>query len=690
MVAEEMEKHISGTPADSWLELWLPGKTLDLDNLPEEFSNKKFHFQDLILESKEEDSIKNEGQLYPKLCEVIQNVFDLAHHGKGPGPRLVIKDTSGMEEHSPTNHHPDGSVYMESDEEAYRLTPAELETAQSSADRRPFMARPAFSKSIAPLEIKFRPYTEAFGISKKGELVLPTSAASIKTRGQLFEYCLAIFGRQSRQYLFAVHIFRNMVTLLAMDRVSVAATIPFDYVEEPLKLMTFFYRLALCDPSALGLDPTMTLASKEEKAILYESLPDISVLPEDLEGDMKVIHQAFLDPRTNGDLSIWPVYKVTVTSEEEDNTISTSEFLISRPQTSPPSLYGRGGKGYIAFDLEKHDFVFLKDSWRADSPYIHSEVKIYEEMRKAGLTNKQFVATMRCGGDVSIEGGSKIQRTRSQKLLKKRALARIHCRLVLNEIAHHISNYTHSSELIFIMRCALYAHEKVWKLVGVLHGDVSDNNIMVVYRGDRLFGILIDWDLCKYQKDLDKVRNGNRSGTWPFISALRLQYPKKRRELSDDLESFIHVITWHALCYHTHTLSPLSRNLAFLVHEWFFDFQSDEDGLYYGCFRKFESIMSGRPGFELLDDPIFNQLIHDLFTLAQEHYQAIDLVDYEKLRPAHLVKWNQTVEKLHKKTPVKKASKRGVDGDIVPWEEEADGVEAVSLNHSPTSSCQCI
>lgn len=178
-----------------------------------------------------------------------------------------------MKEHSPTNNRPDGSVYLESDEEAYMLTPAELETSKGSDERKPFMARPALSKSIMPLEIKLHPSTEAFKVNEKGELILPDSATSIQTRGQLFEYCISIFGRQSRQHLFAVHVFRNMVTLLAMDRVNVTAAVPFDYVKEPLKLLTFFYRLALSDSSALGFDPITTLASDKEKAILYDFLP---------------------------------------------------------------------------------------------------------------------------------------------------------------------------------------------------------------------------------------------------------------------------------------------------------------------------------------------------------------------------------------------------------------------------------
>ncbi|KAK7689574.1 hypothetical protein QCA50_007366 [Cerrena zonata] len=668
-IAEEIAKYFSSTSIDSWLNLWLPGKDLDLDNLPEEFSNKKFHFQDLILESKEEDSIKNEGQLYPKLCEVIQNIFDLAHHEKRTRPRLVIEDTSGWKEHSSIDNLPDGSVYLESDQEAYRLTMDELKTAQGSAERKPFLARTAFSKSLMPLEIKFDPSAEAFKVNKKGEIILPDSATSIQTRGQLFEYCMTIFGRQPRQHLFALHICRNMATLVVMDRVSVSATIPFDYVKEPLKLLTFFYRLALSDSSALGLDPTMTLASDADKAVLADFLPVVDRSKE-LEGDDVLIHEAFSDSRTNGALSIWPVYKVTVTSKEEDNTISTSNFLISKPRTSIPSLYGRGNKGYIAFDLEKHDFVFLKDSWRADSPDIHSEVEVYKKMQEAGLTQDDCVATMRCGGDVPIDGGSAMQRTRSQKLLKKRALGRIHCRLVLNEIAHHMSNYDNSRQMVFIIQCAFYGHKQVWTKVGILHGDVSDNNIMVVYRGDSIGGILIDWDLCKHRDDLEekKVRNGNRSGTWPFISALRLQYPKKSLELSDDIESFIHVITWHALCYHKHSLSSVPQELALRVHSWFLNVQRDVDGLYYGCLAKFENIVGGHPGFELLDDSIFNQLIQDLYRLAQEHYKATDLDDFKKFRPA-LPELDETA-----KVRVKKVSRSDVQK--IPSSDDEDDYES--------------
>ena len=57
------------------------------------------------------------------------------------------------------------------------------------------------------------------------------------------------------------------------------------------------------------------------------------------------------------------------------------------------------------------------------------------------------------------------------------------------------------------------AHEQAWTKAGILHGDISDNNIMVVWRGDVMMGILVDWDLCKSEDMLKepKDRNGNQS-----------------------------------------------------------------------------------------------------------------------------------------------------------------------------------
>ena len=222
-------------------------------------------------------------------------------------------------------------------------------------------------------------------------------------------------------------------------------------LELPSNATSFFSRLAASNRDSLGYDLSMVPASEDEIKSLKESLPSFDN-PEALIRDEKAIYNAFSDAVTHGTSSIWPIYKVTVT----DSDGSQHNFLVSKPCTELPSLYGRGGKGYIAFDLGRKDFVFLKDSWRPDTDTITPEYAIYQALRDKGLTAKDYVATMRCGGDVPDRDGTGVQRTRSQKGLPKRKLARIHCRLVLNEIAHHMSAYGDSKGLISFVLCALY------------------------------------------------------------------------------------------------------------------------------------------------------------------------------------------------------------------------------------------
>ena len=140
-----------------------------------------------------------------------------------------MRDTANRQEHSTLDRRPDGSIFFESDEPAFKLSEDELEKAEASqanrrranfAARKPFIARTSHSLSLTPVEIKYTPGSSGFKVNKDGELELPSNAESVRTRGQLFEYCMHMFGRQPRQHLLAVHIHRNMVTLIGMDRVA--------------------------------------------------------------------------------------------------------------------------------------------------------------------------------------------------------------------------------------------------------------------------------------------------------------------------------------------------------------------------------------------------------------------------------------------------------------------------------------
>ena len=69
-VAEETSDPMGGRPFDSWLELCLPGKDLDLSNLPPEFAKKKFDFNALIFDNGKRGHIEYEEEMYPKIVRL--------------------------------------------------------------------------------------------------------------------------------------------------------------------------------------------------------------------------------------------------------------------------------------------------------------------------------------------------------------------------------------------------------------------------------------------------------------------------------------------------------------------------------------------------------------------------------------------------------------------------------------------
>ena len=69
-VAEETSDPMGGRPFDSWLELCLPGKDLDLSNLPSEFAKKKFDFNALIFDNGKRGHIEYEEEMYPKIVRL--------------------------------------------------------------------------------------------------------------------------------------------------------------------------------------------------------------------------------------------------------------------------------------------------------------------------------------------------------------------------------------------------------------------------------------------------------------------------------------------------------------------------------------------------------------------------------------------------------------------------------------------
>ncbi|CAL1715122.1 unnamed protein product [Somion occarium] len=617
MAEEETDESFYQERMDKWFSDWLPGKdgediNFDPKELPREFRHKKFDFDDITFRSKSKKptKIRTEGDLSRILCSVIQNVFDLAacrSTGEDRVDFLQIKDTSVAKVESDDPDRPDLSVHKASAAQAFHLDDADKQDV-SPDSHRAFIGRVAYSWTIFPGVVKIDSSREGFGFSAD-ELDLPDTEGSRETRGQFAGHVTEILSRQHRQFTFAFYVYKNLARLFAVDRNSAIMTPPFDYVKDPNTLLKFFYRLARADNCAQGEHMS------EDHGVIQPLILD-----------------AMNDALDHGPTSTWPLYEVQV---HDHISGKTSCFVIGKPRKPATSLFGRATRGYVGFDSVEHDFVWLKDAWRSDSLNSHPEWEIYSKLKNANVKN---IATMRCGGDVY---NPKLQCTLSQDYISSPLLKRrIHSRLIINEIGFPLDAYETSRILIYIVLCAFQAHESAWVKAGILHHDISDNNMLIIHVNGKKRGLLIDWDLCKYASELQerKPLRQNASGTWAFTCAVRLHYPKKFLELADDIEAFVHVIIWCALRYHRHSLLRNPGDFALVVHQLFFDCTCSSDGLLYGCFGKWHAIMYGTYSFQLISDERFQNVLDKLMRLCRSHYRSLDLIELERFLPADILK----------------------------------------------------
>ncbi|KAI0075674.1 hypothetical protein K474DRAFT_1773125 [Panus rudis PR-1116 ss-1] len=78
-------------------------------------------------------------------------------------------------------------------------------------------------------------------------------------------------------------------------------------------------------------------------------------------------------------------------------------------------------------------------------------------------------------------------------------------RLLILEAYEPLASLTKVDDFKKVFLEAFKAHHWVWTNAGVLHRDISNNNVMFRRRGDQIEGVLCDWDLSSTKEDLDAL-----------------------------------------------------------------------------------------------------------------------------------------------------------------------------------------
>ncbi|TFK81461.1 hypothetical protein K466DRAFT_667102 [Polyporus arcularius HHB13444] len=529
----------------------------------------------------------------------------------------------------------------------------------------------------------------------EGADFMPSGGDHVLARGQIAEYALGVLRAQHRQAVFMLLILHDHARFIRFDRDGAMVSAAFNYFSEPRTMGEFFYRLfnKHAREDQRGRDPTAHLVTGEDAE------------------DFRQLYKKFADePDTAHALKFagttgWPVYDLEVTgtwspdgvsplTTSSPSAVTTHICRVGRPSFASTSVVGRGTRCFAAYDMTLNKPVFIKDTWRVDSPNVRTEAENYKAIwgRVAAITAEQderkanrdgdgdaeeppdsFVPTLLYHGDVFSPAPSTagpagaeapesspgrnvptatmrdntpiVQRTLTQDSSRKnRYSPRIHHRLVFKEICSTIEDFRNPFELVIALYSALRAHQFAWEECGILHRDISVGNILL-YRdpanpkGVRI-GFLADWDLAKTREQLKKssATLASRSGTWQFMSALIQKYVNKVHAVSDDLESFLHVLNWCALKYLPHSLSNTGA-----LSSYFFNLYDkaprplpvqttlgpafEEEG----PAEKLYALMDGaRVVKGLPEGHPFEVLLGDLTALCKSHY---DTVDFGNLLP---------------------------------------------------------
>ncbi|KAH9841800.1 uncharacterized protein C8Q71DRAFT_829062 [Rhodofomes roseus] len=465
----------------------------------------------------------------------------------------------------------------------------------------------------------------------------PLTSLRLETEGgkrgleRLVNNVYQILRQQFLVHFFTVFACRDHAWLLRWDRAGLVISEPFNFIKEPLTLYTFLYRFACMNDAQRGRDLTVVPASEEEVELM-RSVDKFETQWHESQ------FAATLVPG-------WPIYKILVpehdviskavlrkgSSKAQGNTKGSRNrvrrFLVGAPCFMNKSVMGRATRCHIAYDVAEDRLVFFKEYWRTDTPTSHPEGEVYLRLHSK---NVSYIATPLAAGDVRVKGGR--HQTRSQDFIKGSDPKLVQYRLLLKEIARPLKDYEDSLQLVEVIYQCLRAHEEAWERAGVLHADISTENLLIQWyteNGELKYkALLADWGLCKYIEEMDQpVVKASRCGTWPFISAVLLVYPTRFVQgVSHDLESFIHVLHWMCLKFHNTDYSRiplrLRRHVAILYNER----DGQVQGQFTGGFEKMKHMQDGRVPFALEGGSAkgkcvgLHMLLGKLAALYKEHY----------------------------------------------------------------------
>jgi Fungal protein kinase len=248
---------------------------------------------------------------------------------------------------------------------------------------------------------------------------MSTTPSARQVAGQIVSYTTTLLSAQYRTHTFSVLVVGNYARLIRWDRSGAVVTEPIYYNAHP-SLFNFFVRYDNASKEMRGHDPTVGLPTNDEewKARMLDDLVDAKSL-----------------------------LAITI---QDPSSLKSSRYIVRGPRAQPNIPAGRWTRTSIAYDVQTHGRVLLKDSWRVLLDDIQPEGAVYRTLEARLVPN---IPRCLLSGDVGEDNYHRSQTDRfaskywvhtcTQKVVPHR-----HYRLVLGTIGKKLHEFDNSRQVI--------------------------------------------------------------------------------------------------------------------------------------------------------------------------------------------------------------------------------------------------
>ncbi|KAJ1875959.1 hypothetical protein LPJ57_004623, partial [Coemansia sp. RSA 486] len=478
-------------------------------------------FNSLVMDRTQEGSskpFKNEHSMYGPLTKLIAYIADQVDEAAKMNGAVNVRRLIKIYEK--TDHKPVGSddnkrpdialTFVEQQNSANNN--ANTDTAYKNKD----YIHPEYSDMLCFIEAK----TEK---TKQNDAY-----------AQAYMYTRNIYACQhNRQFVWALTICDSVlrICLFTNDKMFVSDELDISSKSGRRGFVEFVARVSFCDIYYLGYDPTI---------------------------------------RYNPKIGKWQI-DVFSNDKTEPKTLILESVLHNATRTT-----GRHTRCFVGLDEESKEQLLVKDAWaeqtrrpefiEANSDYSavevpmafeRDEIKLLEKVdEKLGKDNtfERRYPVIKYGGVVRQNLANNLRgamETTYTALLNIGPVVqsnvvpyRIHKRMAVTPIAESLRNLCSIDEYIVVMAEAMLTLCYIEKECGILHRDISSNNIMFTRDEDgTVRGFLNDFD-CAIEVTAERKPRTNMTGTLPFMSICNLESKNVDQTILDDLESCIYHMCW--------------------------------------------------------------------------------------------------------------------------------------------------